>query len=113
MIASRRKPNATPSSAQAPSPSGPRWSSAAAIAATVSVSGGRPSATTPQSPHMAAKSTAPESAEVAGGTCSRDQPVFGAEQLVRRDRAAIEREQRRARLARRGGDECVVDPAAG
>src|SRR5436190_4939075 len=52
MIASRRKPSATPSAAYEPSPSGPRWSSSAAIRATVSASGGRPSATIPQIPHM-------------------------------------------------------------
>src|SRR5438105_12266235 len=54
MIASRRKPSATPSAAKEPGPSGPRWSSSAAMRSTVAASGGLLGPTIPQIPHMVA-----------------------------------------------------------
>src|SRR6478672_5654645 len=51
MIASRAWHSATPSAANSPSPSGPRWRMRASIARAASSSGGRPSETTPQMPH--------------------------------------------------------------
>src|SRR5437868_1695933 len=52
MIASRRWPSATPGASNVPRPSGPRCASSASMRSTVSASGGRSNATTPQRPDL-------------------------------------------------------------